>query len=216
MMTLYFHIEWGKLLLNKENKQLLRHYEHSLPSWSVVMATYLVYRPSFRKFQYWLMMFLSIATMMIGFFDLYKNIPFFRSFIFYYMDSIWDWLDDHLMFRMTFLLGYIISGSSTAFNIILFLTDLIRDYPLYGIFYILKSFSDLFSSIKRLLNSLKYLIYAQHEVQVTTQAVGFAANAIFSWGVFSIRSVFFSFKAVYNTFVYIGWEIGKYRYICLS
>ena len=196
-------------MLNKENKMLLRHYEHSLPSWSVVMATYAVYRPSFRKFQYWLMMFISIVSMIIGFFDLYKNIPFIRSFLYFYMDSIWDWLEDHLLFRMTFLFGYVISGSSSALSIFMFISDFMINYPFNAIYLLLKYLVDIINYIKRLFISLKFLIYSQHEVQVASYAVGFAADTFFNWGVLSLKSVLFSLKAVYNTFVYWlrNWKI---------
>ena len=144
-------------MLNKENKMLLRHYEHSLPSWSVVMATYAVYRPSFRKFQYWLMMFISIVSMIIGFFDLYKNIPFIRSFLYFYMDSIWDWLEDHLLFRMTFLFGYVISGSSSALSIFMFISDFMINYPFNVIYLLLKYLVDIINYIKKTLYKLKVL-----------------------------------------------------------
>ena len=69
-----------EVIMMAENRPLLLQYETSLPSWAVVMATYAYYQPWFRKFQYWFMMVLSLVTMMIGCFDLYKNIPYFREF----------------------------------------------------------------------------------------------------------------------------------------
>ena len=88
-----------EVIMMKENKQLLLHYETSLPSWAVVMATYAYYQPWFRKFQYWFMMILSIITMMVGFFDLYKNLPFVKEFLKAYLSFIWDWLEENVLFR---------------------------------------------------------------------------------------------------------------------
>ncbi|CAI2384286.1 unnamed protein product [Moneuplotes crassus] len=101
-----------EVIVMKKNKKLLRHYETSLPSWTVVMATYGYYRPSFRKFQYWFMMFISLVSMMIGFFDLYKNLPIVKPFLKFYMESIWDFLEDHVILRMSVFLGYLFTNTS--------------------------------------------------------------------------------------------------------
>ena len=108
----------------KENKQLLRHYETSLPSWAVVMATYAYYRPSFRKFQYWFMMFISLISMMVGFFDLYKNLPIVKPFLKLYMESIWDFLEDNVILRMSVFLGYIFTNSPLSANLAIYLMQM--------------------------------------------------------------------------------------------
>mmetsp|Transcript_3202 Transcript_3202/g.2678 ORF Transcript_3202/g.2678 Transcript_3202/m.2678 type:complete len:150 (-) Transcript_3202:583-1032(-) len=113
-----------EVIIKKENKQLLRHYETSLPSWTVVMATYAYYRPSFRKFQYWFMMFISLISMMIGFFDLYKNLPIVRPFLKMYMESIWDFLEDHVILRMSVFLGYLFTNSPISTNLAIYLMQL--------------------------------------------------------------------------------------------
>jgi len=113
-----------EVIVLNQNKQLLRHYETSLPSWAVVMATYGYYRPSFRKFQYWFMMVISLISMMIGFFDLYKNLPIIKPLLITYMESIWNWLEDHVIFRMTFFMGYLFSQSSLTANVAIFLMKL--------------------------------------------------------------------------------------------
>lgn len=46
----------------------------------------------------------SCVTMAIGFYDLYKNLPMFNSFIGDYI----NWLEDLIYLRMTILMGYII------------------------------------------------------------------------------------------------------------
>ena len=113
-----------EVIVMKENKKLLRHYETSLPSWTVVMATYAFYRPSFRKFQYWFMMFISLISMMIGFFDLYKNLPIVKPFLKFYMESIWNFLEDHVILRMGVFLGYLITNSPLSTNFAIYLMQL--------------------------------------------------------------------------------------------
>lgn len=117
-----------EVIMKKENKQLLRHYEASLPSWTVVMATYAYYRPSFRKIQYWFMILISLMSMMIGFFDLYKNLPIVKPFLKMYMESIWDFLEDHVIFRMSFFLGYLFTRSAITANLAIYIMQL----PLLG------------------------------------------------------------------------------------
>jgi hypothetical protein len=113
-----------EVIVMKENKPLLRHYEASLPSWAVVMATYGYYRPSFRKFQYWFMIIISLISMMIGFFDLYKNLPIIKPFFINYMESIWNWLEDHVILRMTFFMGYLFSQTSITAKLAIYLMQL--------------------------------------------------------------------------------------------
>lgn len=117
-----------EVIMLKENKQLLRHYETSLPSWTVVMAQYAYYRPSFRKFQYWFMMFISLVSMMIGFFDLYKNLPIVKPFLKTYMGWIWNFLETHVILRMSFFLGYLFTNSMLTANLAIYVMQL----PLLG------------------------------------------------------------------------------------
>jgi len=53
--------------------------------------------------------------MAIGFYDLYKNLPIFHSFIGDYI----NWLEDLIYLRMTILMGYIIYFTG-PFNYIFF------------------------------------------------------------------------------------------------
>jgi hypothetical protein len=57
------------------NKVLLRHYEAGLPSWTVVLAQYGYYLPWFRFAVRYIIFFASLVTMVLGFWDLYKNVP---------------------------------------------------------------------------------------------------------------------------------------------
>ena len=64
--------------MKPKNKPLLVLYEASLPSWCVVMATYGYYMPWFRVWMRYFMILVSITAMLMGFYDLYKNVPILR------------------------------------------------------------------------------------------------------------------------------------------
>jgi len=63
------------------NKELLRLYEASLPSWTVVLAQYGFYKPWFRFAVRYIVFLASLITMALGFWDLYKNVPVFKNII---------------------------------------------------------------------------------------------------------------------------------------
>jgi hypothetical protein len=63
------------------HKNLLRLYESSLPSWTVVLAQYGYYKPWFRFAVKYIIFLVSLITMILGFYDLYKNLPILRGFI---------------------------------------------------------------------------------------------------------------------------------------
>jgi hypothetical protein len=64
-----------------ENKDLLKLYEASLPSWTVVLAQYGYYKPWFRFAVRYIIFLASLITMALGFWDLYKNVPVFKNLI---------------------------------------------------------------------------------------------------------------------------------------
>jgi hypothetical protein len=65
----------------REKKQLLRLYEASLPSWTVVLAQYGFYKPWLRFAVKYIVFIASLITMALGFWDLYKNVPIFKDLI---------------------------------------------------------------------------------------------------------------------------------------
>ena len=70
------------------------------------------------------MLFISLISMMIGFFDLYKNLPVVRPFLRSYMESLWDFLEDHVILRMAALLGYLLTNSPISANFAIYLMQL--------------------------------------------------------------------------------------------
>lgn len=63
------------------NKPLLKHYEATLPSWTVVLAQYGFYKPWIRHAVKYTIFTMSLITMIIGFYDLYKNVPILKGLI---------------------------------------------------------------------------------------------------------------------------------------
>lgn len=63
------------------HKELLKLYEASLPSWTVVLAQYGFYKPWFRFAVRYIIFLASLVTMVLGFWDLYKNVPVFKGII---------------------------------------------------------------------------------------------------------------------------------------
>jgi hypothetical protein len=62
-----------------QNQELLRLYEASLPSWTIVLAQYGYYKPWFRFAVKYIVFLASLITMTLGFWDLYKNVPVLRN-----------------------------------------------------------------------------------------------------------------------------------------
>lgn len=65
------------LLPVQADMRLLKMYESGLPAWAVFLARYgLWYRPWFRRAAYLAFIAISIFSMAVGFWDLYKNVPY--------------------------------------------------------------------------------------------------------------------------------------------
>lgn len=59
------------------DERLLKLYESGLPAWAVHMPLWgLWYRPWLRKATYALFICVSVFSMVMGFYDLLKNVPF--------------------------------------------------------------------------------------------------------------------------------------------
>lgn len=61
---------------------------------------------------------MSLITMMIGFWDLYKNVPILSDLIQRYLNSMYEFFEAHVSIRMSMLLGLIISKSSPFIEMI--------------------------------------------------------------------------------------------------
>lgn len=61
----------------QHNEHLLKLYESGLPAWAVHMPYYgLFYRPWMRTVTWLLFLAISMFSLIMGFYDLYKNVPY--------------------------------------------------------------------------------------------------------------------------------------------
>lgn len=100
------------LVKREGNKRLLRMYENGLPSWAVFLPSYgLFYRPWMRTVMTFLIFCVSLSTMLLGFYDLYKHIPLLRSTLFSVFGPLLEWFEQAIVLRLSFLLGYLLASS---------------------------------------------------------------------------------------------------------
>jgi hypothetical protein len=84
---------------SKSNVRLLKLYESGLPAWAIWLPSYgLWYRPWMRRVTWLLFVLLSVVSMAMGFYDLYKNVPYFKQAIvamFSPAAAVFEWLEHH-------------------------------------------------------------------------------------------------------------------------
>ncbi|KAJ9533294.1 hypothetical protein QJQ45_026339, partial [Haematococcus lacustris] len=103
----------------KSDMRLLKLYESGLPSWAVFLPCYgLWYRPWMRTATWLLVTAISIFSMAMGFYDLYKNVPLVRQAmatlsarLFPSAHRIVEWLERHAQVRLSILFTYVFSKS---------------------------------------------------------------------------------------------------------
>ncbi|GFH31272.1 uncharacterized protein HaLaN_30279, partial [Haematococcus lacustris] len=103
----------------KSDMRLLKLYESGLPSWAVLLPCYgLWYRPWMRTATWLLVTAISIFSMAMGFYDLYKNVPLVRQAmatlsarLFPSAHRIVEWLERHAQVRLSILFTYVFSKS---------------------------------------------------------------------------------------------------------
>eukprot|EP00775_Hariotina_reticulata_P009853 gene9853-10012_t len=90
-------------------------YESGLPGWAVMLPSYgLWYRPWLRRVTWLLFVLLSVVSMAMGFYDLYKNVPYFKQVmvaLFRPAAAIFEWLEGHTQIRLSILLTYMLGKS---------------------------------------------------------------------------------------------------------
>eukprot|EP00347_Sterkiella_histriomuscorum_P004028 403362021 len=108
-------------LLNQNDKQSKKMFlmtEIGIPHWTVVLAQFGYYKPWIRFLVKYLVTLMSILTMILGFWDLYKNVPFINTLIQTHLQSLYQFFEDHVIIRLSMLLGLILSKSTPFINFI--------------------------------------------------------------------------------------------------
>ncbi|KAK9825452.1 hypothetical protein WJX81_002181 [Elliptochloris bilobata] len=102
------------------DERLLKLYESGLPAWAVHMPLWgLWYRPWLRRATYALFVCVSIFSMVMGFYDLLKNVPFLHQVLRNVVArmhlpaaAIFQWLDSSLKVRLSILCAYLFGKSA--------------------------------------------------------------------------------------------------------
>ena len=122
------------------NKKILAMYERGLPAWSVFMCSYgLPYRHWMRNVMAYVIFFMSLITMLLGFYDLYKNIPAIHGFLHETFGPILDWFEEKVILRLSILLGYIVASSNHFTRFIKILFSPVITGPIYFIIELITS-----------------------------------------------------------------------------
>lgn len=144
------------LVKNPENKHLLRMYERGIPSWAVFLPSYgLPYRPWMRSLMAFLIFCVSLVTMLLGFYDLYKYIPMLRESLHAVFGSLFETFEQAIIFRLSCLLGYILA-TSKYFEVLFSYMSL----PLNAIYSIIEYSTKPLKMMLYLFQPLYYLIYS--------------------------------------------------------
>ncbi|KAK9796342.1 hypothetical protein WJX73_010372 [Symbiochloris irregularis] len=104
------------------DEHLLKLYESGLPAWAVHMPHYgIFYRPWMRTVTWLLFVAISIFSLIMGFYDLYKNVPYLDQVLRGLAGSlhlpastIFRWLDTHVVVRLSILCAYLFGKSPFA------------------------------------------------------------------------------------------------------
>eukprot|EP00884_Botryococcus_braunii_P017501 jgi/Botrbrau1/4434/Bobra.0348s0023.1 len=111
------------------DERLLKLYESGLPAWAIYAPLYgLWYRPWLRKLTYAMSIMVSVFSLVMGLYDLYKNVPYLDKVLRSLIDqlhlpstAIFQWLDSHLQLRISILAAYLLGKSQIARTLLLWL-----------------------------------------------------------------------------------------------
>ena len=94
------------------NQKLLKMLESGLPSWVIFMQSYpfvcKFYRPWMWPLARTMYVFVSIITVIIGFYDLYKNVPVFKATAARLCGPLFEWIEDLEMISRIKYLGTVL------------------------------------------------------------------------------------------------------------
>ena len=107
MLAIYFTCPFlpgaaGRLMLRAEQAKLLRDYEAGLPGWAVLLATNpfvpnlpiigVWYRPRMRSLLTAVIIIVQVVSMICGFYDLWRNIPFIQPTLVLVWTPVYNWV----------------------------------------------------------------------------------------------------------------------------
>lgn len=97
-----------KQIITRDPKLLTLH-ESSLPSWAIFLQSYplfcALYRPWMRPLYETICVLVSLVTVIIGFYDLYKNIPLLKATVSHLCGPLFNWIESWDMISRIKYLG---------------------------------------------------------------------------------------------------------------
>ena len=122
------------------NKKILTMYERGLPAWAVFFCSYgIPYRYWMRNVMAYIIFFMSLFTMLLGFYDLYKNIPAIHGFLHGTFGPLLDWFEEKVILRLSILLGYVVASSHHFTRFITLLASPVITGPVYFVIELITS-----------------------------------------------------------------------------
>ncbi len=167
------------------------------------------YKPWLRFTVKYFFFSLSLFTMVLGFYDLYKHVPTVRTFFKQHFGAFFEWVEDHLIFRLSLLFGWVLSQSSALKNMVaLLFTSRVGAYivSLMNVFLMLLEglltpvtlVLEVFRDVGEfLLDFCRFLLFGANKVVTVTKA-------ILKFGLY-LPSV--SFLNIFSALCYFLWNL---------
>ncbi|CDW84397.1 UNKNOWN [Stylonychia lemnae] len=190
----------------KQNRALFLMHEAPIPQWTVLLAQFGYYKPWIRIIVKYLVYIISIFTMILGFWDLYKNVPVINSFIHNHLNSLQQLFEDHVTIRLSILLVKLIFYMPTMS--ILKILLLIKD-GFIGIYLIIKEIIIGISAIKKVIIPAAKTVSENKET--TLSIIQFFQAIGFSYSQSLYRKMVLGCKTIYDFFIFlVSPDIYKY------
>jgi hypothetical protein len=174
MLAIYFTCPFlpgaaGRLMLRAEQAKLLRDYEAGLPGWAVNLATNrfvpnlpiigVWYRPRMRTLLTAVIIIVQVVSMICGFYDLWRNIPFIQPTLIFVWTPIYSWLIGPLTgtlssFFSSIFSAVVTSGLSSLFGAIYHVFSFVLAPVISATFMAFQPLLTLFSPLLALTNTV--------------------------------------------------------------
>eukprot|EP01043_Picozoa_sp_COSAG02_P035313 COSAG02_NODE_2521_length_8609_cov_3.772503_2_plen_909_part_00 len=174
MLAIYFTCPFlpgaaGRLMLLPERSKVLRDYEAGLPGWAVNLATNrfvpnlpligVWYRPRMRTLLTAVMILVQVISMICGFYDLWRNIPFIQPTLILICTPVYNWVIGPLSsvlssFFSSIFSAFITSGLSSLFSGMYHAFSFVLAPMISAMFMAFQPLVALFSPLVTLLNTL--------------------------------------------------------------
>ena len=174
MLAIYFTCPFlpgaaGRLMLLPERSKILRNYEAGLPGWAVNLATNrfvpnlpwigVWYRPRMRTLLTTVIIIVQVVSMICGFYDLWRNIPFIQPTLILIWTPVYNWVIGPVAsvlsgFFSSIFSAFITSGCSSLFSGIYHVFSFVLAPMISAMFMAFQPLAALFSPLAALMNTV--------------------------------------------------------------